>query len=55
MNIVVHPPVGEENVLSLKKRVAEVHANAVARYLAKLDCPKEQKIQLLQKIKEEVR
>jgi hypothetical protein len=37
-------------MLKLQRRAAEVHAGFAAEYLAKLDCPKEQKMELLNAI-----
>ena len=34
-------------MLELQRRTAEVHARFAADYVAKLDCPKEQKIEML--------
>ena len=55
MNVIVHYPQKAENVHALQVRVATVHAQAIIRYLEKLTCPKEQKIQLIEEIKESLR
>lgn len=50
MKVIVHPPTSPEGLRDLQKRVAGVHAEAVLKYLAKLPCPKEQKMQLVSSI-----
>lgn len=50
MNVIVHSPKSLEGLLDLQKRVATVHAEAVLKYIAKLPCPKEQKIELVSSI-----
>ena len=50
MNVIVHLPKSPEGVLNLHKRVAAVHAEAVLKYIAKLPCPKEQKLELVSSI-----
>ena len=47
MNITVHYPKDKESLLELQKRVAVVHAEAVLRYIKKIPCPKEQKVNIL--------
>ena len=47
MKIIVHHPKSPENISILEKRVADIHAEAVLRYIDKLVCPKEQRINLL--------
>ena len=47
INIVVHYPKTEEGKRELERRVAEVHADMVTQYLNKLNCPSQQKLQLL--------
>lgn len=51
MNIIVYHPKSPENVRTLKKRVATIHAEAALQYIDKLTCPKEQKIELVNAIK----
>jgi hypothetical protein len=54
MNVIVHYPKDPESLDILRKRTAAVHAEAVIKYIQKLPCPKEQKIDLLDSlIKEE--
>ena len=50
MNIVVYYPKEKNDVAVLQEKVAKVHAQAVAGYLQHLNCPKEQKLKLLNKI-----
>ena len=45
-DIVVHYPKTPEKIADLQKRVADIHAQAVARRIEKLSCPKEQKLKL---------
>ncbi len=50
MQVIVHPPKTPEGLRDLQKKVAIVHADAVLKYLTKLPCPKEQKIELVASI-----
>ncbi len=50
MNVIVHFPKTEEGKDKIKKAVADVHIDAVVKYISKLNCPKEQKEKLLQAI-----
>jgi hypothetical protein len=50
LKVIVHPPKSPEGLRDLQKRVAVVHAEAVLKYIAKLPCPKEQKMQLVASI-----
>lgn len=54
MNIIVHYPKNEQAIKALQKSVATVHAEAVASYIDKLTCPKEQKIALIDMVIESV-
>lgn len=47
MEIIVHHPKEQVDIDILRKRVAAVHADAVLKYIDKLSCPKEQKIELV--------
>jgi len=47
MNIVLHSPA---DMAELKKRTASVHAEAVAGYISRLNCPKEQKLRLIEAV-----
>lgn len=50
MKVIVHPPKTPEGLRDLQKKVSIVHADAVLKYLTKLPCPKEQKIELVASI-----
>lgn len=52
MEVIVHYPTSEAGKRALADRVATVHADAVIRYIKGLDCPKEQKIELVNAIVE---
>ena len=47
MKIVVYGKGTQEKQAELNARVARVHAEYVARYIEKLNCPTEQKLRLL--------
>ena len=47
INLIVHYPKTEEGWKELRKRVAEVHADAMMTYVRKLNCPHWQKIKLI--------
>lgn len=55
INIIVHYPTTEEGWRELRRRVAEVHADAVLTYIQKLNCPTWQKIELLDAIIEDTK
>ena len=50
INIIVHYPKSEEDQQELAKRAAHVHATFVKEYIQKLDCPSEQKENLISEI-----
>ena|GEM_PF-1137918 len=50
MNVIVHYPKSKTSIDILKKRVAEIHARVVVRYIRELACPYNQKVKLLKKI-----
>lgn len=50
LKVIVHPPRSPEGIRDLQKRVAVIHAEAVLKYLTKLPCPKEQKMELVSSI-----
>ena len=52
VNVIVHHPEKPENINALQKKVAVVHADAVLRYVQKLNCPKEQKLKLMNALKD---
>lgn len=47
INVIVHYPKTIEGQRELSKRVAGVHASLVNQYIKKLNCPSDQKVQLL--------
>ena len=47
VNVIVHYPKTEEGKRELAERVANVHASLVNQHIKKLNCPSEQKVQLL--------
>lgn len=47
INVIVHYPKTEEGKRELADRVASVHASLVHQHIKKLNCPSEQKVQLL--------
>lgn len=47
INIIVHHPKTIEGQRELAERVAGVHASLVNQHIRKLDCPSDQKVQLL--------
>ena len=47
INVIVHYPKTEEGKRELAVRVASVHADMVNQYINKMNCPSEQKVQLL--------
>lgn len=50
INVIVHYPKTEEGRRELAVRAAGVHADIVSQYISKLNCPSEQKMQLLGEI-----
>ena len=50
MKIIVHYPKSEKGLSELCEKVAEIHTEAIISYLNSLSCPKEQKIQIIEKI-----
>jgi hypothetical protein len=50
LNVIVHSPKSPEGLRDLQKRVAMVHAEAVLKYITKLPCPREQKMELISNI-----
>jgi len=47
LKVVSYFPQDPAAMLELQRRAAEVHARFAADYIAKLGCPKEQKLELL--------
>lgn len=50
IKLIVHYPTTEEGKRELAGRVADVHAGFVVNTINKLDCPLEQKLELLQAV-----
>lgn len=50
MKVIVHFPQTERGKEKLKRAVTDVHIDAVIKHISKLNCPKEQKENLLKKI-----
>ena len=51
MNVIVHYPKDMADIEQLKNRVASVHIEAVDGYLNRQNCPVEQKIELIESLK----
>ena len=51
MNIVMHYPISTQDIHTLRKKVATVHAEAVIQHIGKLPCSKEQRLKLYDEIK----
>ena len=47
MKVIVHYPSTEEGKAELARRVSKMHADAIGMYLAKLNCPLEQKDKII--------
>ena len=47
INVIVHYPKTEEGKRELAERVAGIHADMVNQHIKKLNCPSDQKVQLL--------
>ena len=47
INVIVHYPKTEQGKRELAKRVADVHADMVNQYIKNLNCPSDQKVELL--------
>lgn len=52
MNVIVHYPEDFDIMKELRAKVTEIHTEAVTAYISKLSCPKEQKLQLIKAVKE---
>ena len=50
IRVIVHPPKADADREALEMLVAQAHAHAVLTYLRKLNCPAEQKRQLLEAV-----
>ena len=47
INVIVHYPKTEQGKRELAKQVAGVHADMVNQYIKNLNCPSDQKVELL--------
>ena len=47
INVIVHYPKTEEGKRELAERVASAHADMVNQHIKKMNCPSDQKVQLL--------
>ena len=47
ITVIVHRPTTEEGKEELARRVADVHANAVMQRIKDLNCPDQQKLDLM--------
>ena len=54
IHVIVHYPKTEEGKRELAERVAGVHADMVNQYIKTLNCPSEQKVQLLDAVIESI-
>lgn len=55
MEVFIHYPIAEEDKQALRQKVSEVQAEAVAKYILRLTCPLEQKMELVQSIQDTIR
>lgn len=55
MEVFMHYPEAEEDKQVLRQKVSEVQAEAVIKYISKLTCPLEQKMELVQSIQDTTR
>ena len=55
MKVIVHYPSTEEGKAELTRRVSKMHADAIGMYLAKLNCPLEQKDKIIDMLIESAR
>ena len=51
MKVIVHPPTSQKQKDELSKKVAEVYGLAIKFKIERLNCPKEQKLKLLDEIR----
>lgn len=51
MNVIFYYPKTQKEIQELQKKVASVHIQAVKDYIKQLPCPREQKLELIQSIK----
>ena len=51
VKIIVHYPKSEKELSDLSKKVVDLHIEAIISYLNNQSCPKEQKMQIIEKIR----
>ncbi|MBO5020426.1 MAG: hypothetical protein J6D52_07160 [Clostridia bacterium] len=51
MKIIVHYPETKESAQELKKKVAQVHAEVVGNFVSNINCNSEERINLIEEIK----
>lgn len=51
MNVILHGPASSKEEKELAKQIAEIHGDYILRFLENLDCPQEQKKQIIEGIK----
>lgn len=51
--MIVYAPICREKQKELAQRVASLHAQTVIAYLKNMSCPGQQKLQLIERIKQE--
>ncbi|MFR5527796.1 MAG: hypothetical protein ACLTJG_23210 [[Clostridium] innocuum] len=47
INVIIYSPKTEQGKRELTERVADIHADRVNQYIEKLNCPSDQKVELL--------
>lgn len=47
----VYYPTAEKDIAALRQKISKAHAQAIASYFQNLNCPKEEKLRLLNDIK----
>lgn len=52
MELIVHYPKEEQEINALRDRVATIHAEYIYTYLGRMDCSKEHKGVIIERIKE---
>lgn len=51
MEIIVHMPTDEQELVALNDRVSNIHAGYIYSYLSKQEFTKEQELEIIEKIK----
>ncbi len=55
MEVIIHCPKRESDKQHLRQKASEVQAEIVIKYISKLTCPLEQKLNLVQAIQDNMR